>query len=129
MRTAPALTSWDERINNLQTGVRVEYTSSSAMKGEMEHLNTIMTGTLREVNCAYEEALEVLRQNMAEVKTEVTRLTRPEDSGRTSASVGKKDGKRAITDLKGFDGLKTLRWGSDPVERLALQGHGMACSG
>ena len=94
----------------------------------MENFNTIMTETISEVNCTYEEALEVLRQNMAEVKTEMTRLKSPEDGSRASALFGKKDGKRAITDLKGFDGLKeTLQWGSDPVEGLALQSHGMAC--
>ena len=52
---------------------------------------------------------------LAEVETEVGRLKSPEDGFRTSAFFGKKDGKRSITDLEGFDGLKpytgeTTQW-------------------
>ena len=84
----------EEMINNLQTDMRQEYALSPAVKGETENLNTETTETISEVNCTYEEALasglEDVRQNMADVNKEVTRLKTAGDATGNGASPGHK---------------------------------------
>ena len=70
-----------------------EYALSPTIEGNLQAFKTGMNGTMSTMNCAYEEAVQELRQN---ANAEVTRLKIG-----TDVSSGHKGEEKDITNLNG----------------------------